>query len=65
MFLGQQIRIYIFIVSYYRQLSADIKMKNHKIQTSFVSPEGPKTNNLRLDYSDALLMLLFLKVTRR
>ncbi len=28
---------YIFIASYYRQLSADIKMKNFKIETSFVS----------------------------
>ena len=32
----------LFIASYYRQLSADIKMKTYKIKTSFVSPEGPK-----------------------
>ena len=28
------------IISYYRQPSGDIKMKNHKIKNSFVSPEG-------------------------
>ena len=33
---------YLFIASYYRQLSADIKMKNHKIKTSQVSPKGTK-----------------------
>ncbi len=32
---------YIFIALYYKQLSADIKMKNYTIKTSFVSPEGP------------------------
>ena len=34
----------IFIASYYRQLAAcaDIRMKNYKIKTSFVSLEGPK-----------------------
>ena len=32
----------MFISSYYRQLSADIKMKNYMIKTRFVSPEGPK-----------------------
>ena len=31
-----------FIASYYRQLSADIKIKNHKIKTSFISSEGRK-----------------------
>ena len=35
-------REYLFIASYYRQLSADIKMKNFKIKTSVVSCEGPK-----------------------
>ena len=34
--------IYIYIASYYRQLSADIKMKNYKNKTSFISPEGQK-----------------------
>ncbi len=32
----------LFIAAYYRQLSADIKMENYKIKTSFVGPEGPK-----------------------
>ena len=30
---------------YYRQLSADIQMKNYVIETSFVSPEVPKTRD--------------------
>ena len=30
----------------YRQYSADIKMKNDKIKTSFVSPDGQKDINL-------------------
>ena len=30
-----------FIASYHRQLSADIKMKNYEIKTSFVIPERP------------------------
>ena len=35
---------YLSIASYYRKLSADIKMENYKIQTSsFGSPEGPKS----------------------
>ena len=33
---------YIFIASYYRQLSADIKMKTFKIKTSLISPKGAK-----------------------
>ena len=32
-----------FIVVYYRQLSADIKMKNFMIKTSFVTADGPYT----------------------
>ena len=36
-------REYLFIASYNRQLSVDIKRKNIKIETSFVNPEGPKT----------------------
>ena len=33
----------VFIVSYYRQLSEDVKIKNDKIKTSFVSPKFLKT----------------------
>ena len=32
----------LFIASYYRHLSVDIKIKNYKIKSSFVRPEGPK-----------------------
>ncbi len=32
-------------------------IKDYKIKTSFVSPEGPITNILRLDFSDALFIL--------
>ncbi len=35
------------IASYYRQLTADIKMKNFEIKTSFVSPEGLKADSNR------------------
>ena len=31
-----------FIATYYRQLSADIKMKSYEIKPSFVSPQEPK-----------------------
>ena len=33
----------LFIASYYRQLSSDIKMKDFMIETSFVTPENTKT----------------------
>ena len=33
---------YLYITSYYKQLSADIKIKNYKIKTSFVSTDWPK-----------------------
>ena len=32
----------VIFTSYYKQLSADIKMLNYKMKTSFVSPEMPK-----------------------
>ena len=35
----------LFIASYYTQLSADIKMKNYKIKTSFFSPEVLKARS--------------------
>ena len=31
-----------FIASYYRQVSVDIKMKNHAFQSNFVIPEAPR-----------------------
>ena len=36
----------LVFLSYYRQLSADIKMKNYKIKTSFVRPGRPKAQTL-------------------
>ena len=36
---------WLSIALYYRQLSADIKMKNLKIKTSFVRPKEPKEKN--------------------
>ena len=33
------------------QLSADIKMKNYKMKTSFVSPEMPKTWAIKTDFN--------------
>ena len=35
---------WLFIASYYRQLSADIKIENDSNETSFVSIEGPKSS---------------------
>ncbi len=35
-------KIYIIIASYYRQLSADIKMKKYKINNFFISHAGAK-----------------------
>ncbi len=32
----------VIITSYYRQLFADIKIKNYKVQISFISSEKPK-----------------------
>ena len=32
----------VIYASYYKQLSADIKMYNYKIKTCFVRPGGPK-----------------------
>ena len=38
--------VQLFIASYYRHLSADIKMKNYKIKTSFVKHQMAWSNNL-------------------
>ena len=40
---------YLIIVSYFRQLSADINMKNFEIKTSFVSTEGVKAQTNKTD----------------
>ena len=40
--------VYLFIVSFYRQLSADIKIKIDKIKANFVSPKGLKEKILKL-----------------
>ena len=38
----RDIKVQLLIVSYYKQLSANMKMYNYKIKTSFVSPMMPK-----------------------
>ncbi len=45
---------------YYRQLSADIKMKKYKIQTSFACQEGPeaRTNKTGIDFIIFILLLV-------
>ena len=47
----------LFIASYHRQLSVDIKMKNHNIKTSFVSHEGPnaRANKTGINFMNFIL----------
>ena len=52
---------YIIITSYYRQLSADNKMKNHKINPCFVSIEGPKNRAYKTGIDIMLFILLFVE----
>ena len=52
--------VQLFIASYYRQLSADIKMEYYKIKTSFVGPEGPKTCAKKLTLFFMILILLIM-----
>ena len=52
---------YIFIASYYRQLSADIKMKNNKIKTSFVSREGLKAQADKTGIKFRIFILIFVE----
>ena len=47
------------IISYYRQLSADSKMKNHKIILSFVSLEGPRAWFNKTGISFMFFFILF------
>ena len=49
----------LFIVSYYKQLFADFKMKNYNIKTSFGSPEGPK---VRANKTGLNVRILFLYI---
>ena len=42
-----RINYYLFMASYYRKLSKDIKMKNDKIITSFVKTRGAKRLGLQ------------------
>ena len=44
-----RIEEWLSIALYYRQLSADIKMKNLKIKTSFVRPKGPKEKKTEIN----------------
>ena len=47
------------MASYNRQLSEDIKMKNYRIKTSFVSPEGPKTRANKTGINFMIFILIF------
>ena len=61
----------VFIALFYRQLSADIKMKNDMVKTSFVSPEKKKSlaNKTAIDitiffvivkiFCDTMLYMIF------
>ena len=54
---AELLRLKTLIASYYRQLSANIKMKNYKHNFILVGPEGPKAlaNQTSID----ILILLF------
>ena len=53
--------LFTSIASYYRQLSADTKIKNLKIKTSFVSPEGPKARAKDTGNNINILILIFVE----
>ena len=48
--------------SYYRQLSADIRMKNYKINTSFISPEDPKAQDNKTGNHFMIFIVIFLEI---
>ncbi len=52
---------YIFIASYYRQLSADKKMKKFKIKTSFVSRKGTKARADKTGINFMIFILIFVE----
>ena len=52
---------YLFIALYYRQLSAYIKMKNFKIITSFVNPEGQKFRANKTYINPMIYILIFVE----
>ena len=53
-------RIVIF-ASYYRQLSADIKMKNNKIKICFVGNAGPKVRAYKTGNNFMIFNLIFME----
>ena len=55
------LQIFLNFVSYYRQLSVDIEMKNHKINTNFVSLEGPKARANKSGINFMILILIFVE----
>ena len=52
---------YIFIASYYRQLSVDFQMKNYTIKTSIVSPEGPKARADKIGFNFMIFIMIFVE----
>ena len=55
----------MYIASYYRQLSADIKMKNYKIKTSLVRPEGSnaRANKTCINFMIFLFLGILVKLS--
>ena len=51
----------VIIASYYRQLSADMKMKNFKTKTSFCKPEGPKAQGNKTGINFMMIILMFVE----
>ena len=50
-----------FIASYYRQHFAEIQIKDYKIKTSFVRPEGLKAWNNKTIIDFMILILIFVE----
>ena len=53
-------QLLLFIASYYRQLSADIKIKSYKIKASFVIRESPKAMDSKTGINLMIFILIFL-----
>ena len=55
-----KMRYSLFITSSYKQLSA-VNIKNHKIKTSFVNPEGPKALAKKNCFNLMIFILIFVE----
>ncbi len=51
----------MYVCIAYRQQSADIKVKNYKIKTSFVSSEGPKVWAIKTCFNSMIFILIFVE----